>query len=87
MIVPTATVNMATTLTQPLLLVSDLDDTMTYHSELDHATHQFKQLWDHARGRMDCKLVFNTGRWAAAWVSVLQCLQRARTHQLLLHRQ
>lgn len=47
-------------LARPLLLCSDLDDTMTAHSSLDPLTQEFKLFW-RARGSTG-KLVFNTGR-------------------------
>lgn len=60
----------STQLTKPLLLVSDLDDTLTRNTLLDvpnadAATSAFKAMWEASRAAgIDCKLAINTGRCA-----------------------
>lgn len=55
-------------LTKPLLLVSDLDDTLTQNTlqdvqHADAASAAFKGMWETSRAAgINCKLAINTGR-------------------------
>lgn len=56
-------------LLKPLLLVSDLDDTLVAHTTAapgaDAASAAFKAMWEGSRAAgINCKLAINTGRWA-----------------------
>jgi hypothetical protein len=56
-------------LLKPLLLVSDLDDTLMQHTfkgaqDADTATAALKALWERSKAAgVGCKLAINTGRW------------------------
>jgi hypothetical protein len=58
-------------LVKPLLLVSDLDDTLVAHTTAapgaDVASAAFKAMWEGSRAAgINCKLAINTGRWETA---------------------
>jgi hypothetical protein len=56
-------------LLKPLLLVSDLDDTLVQHTfegaqGAETAAAAFKDLWERSKAAgINCKLAVNTGRW------------------------
>jgi hypothetical protein len=61
-------------LSRPLLLVSDLDDTLLpcklpQLPQHEQAAAVFREVWNRSRALgLPCKFVINTGRWGGTWL-------------------